>query len=61
MIVKHDNKDLFIVHISMDITWALVTYDKEKLSGIFKIDMDNLNFNKKQSAYISKINSESFK
>jgi hypothetical protein len=58
LIVKHNKKDLFITYISMDVTWALVTFDEKKLSGIFKIDMVDLSFDKKQSAYISKINSE---
>ena len=56
--VKHNNKDLFITYISMDVTWALVTFDKKKLSGIFKIEMADLKFDKKQSEYISKINLE---
>jgi hypothetical protein len=58
LIVKHNKKDLFITYISMDVTWALVTFDKKKLSGVFKIDMADLTFDKKQSAYISKINSK---
>jgi hypothetical protein len=58
LIVKHNKKDLFITYISMDVTWALVTFDKKKLSGVFKIAMTDLKFDKKQSSYISKINSE---
>ena len=59
--VKYNNKDLYIKYISMDVTWALVTYDKTKLDKSFKIDMSSLKFDKKQSAYISKINSNNLK
>lgn len=55
--VKYKDKKLYIAHIDESVKYALVTYDKERKKGLFKINLSELKFNKKQSTYISKLNS----
>lgn len=42
MKLKYQGKDVYVIHVSTDGDYAMVTYDKTKKNGFFKVDTINL-------------------
>lgn len=55
--IKHNDKDLHIVHASEEIPYVLATYAEDKQSKIFKLDLAELDLDEKQMATLLKNNS----
>jgi len=53
---KYKDKKFFITSVTEN--YVLGTYDKDKKTGIFKVDLSELKWTKAQSTYISKLNSK---
>jgi hypothetical protein len=42
MKAKYNNKTVYVKHVSDDNEYAIVTYDKSKLIGLFKVNLPDL-------------------
>ena len=42
MKAKYNNKTVYVKRVSSDGEYALVTYDKGKLTGLFKVNLPDL-------------------
>lgn len=42
MKAKYNKKTVYIKHISSDKEYAILTYDKSKLTGLFKVNLSDL-------------------
>ena len=55
---QHNDKELHITYVSQDMKYALATYEADKKSKLFKIDIDTLSLSDKESALLAKANSK---